>query len=123
MILYIASGLAAGIISGMGIGGGILLIPVLLFWGGLGQKEAQMVNLIYFLPTAVMALVVHVRAQRIAKQIWKPILLGGLLGAGAGSLLAIWMRADWLRWIYGIFLILMGLSEVRKGRKTKKKET
>jgi len=120
MILYIAAGILAGVISGMGIGGGILLIPVLLFWGDMGQKEAQMVNLIYFLPTAVVALIQHFKAGRIEKPVLKPLLIGGLAGAAAGSLLAIRMKPQWLGWMYGVFLILMGLMEIYKGYRMKK---
>ena len=54
-----AIGFFSGIISGMGIGGGTILIPALLFLTEVNQQQAQGVNLIYFIPTAVMALITH----------------------------------------------------------------
>ena len=54
-----AIGFFSGIISGMGIGGGTILIPALLFLTEVNQQQAQGVNLIYFIPTAVVALITH----------------------------------------------------------------
>ena len=56
-----AIGFFSGIISGMGIGGGTILIPALLFLTEVNQQQAQGVNLIYFIPTAVVALIAHRR--------------------------------------------------------------
>ena len=58
IILFLA-GLASGIISGMGMGGGAVLIPVLVLVANPGQHIAQSVNLLYFIPTAVAALIIH----------------------------------------------------------------
>ena len=57
--LYIVIGALAGVISGMGIGGGVILIPALVFFTSISQHGAQAVNLLYFLPTAVAALIVE----------------------------------------------------------------
>jgi uncharacterized membrane protein YfcA len=46
------AGLAAGIISAWGIGGGSLLIIYMTVFAGLSQQTAQGVNLLYFLPTS-----------------------------------------------------------------------
>jgi uncharacterized membrane protein YfcA len=59
IILYLITGFVAGIISGMGIGGGVVLIPVLTLFLGFEQKIAQGVNLMYFIPTGAAALWVH----------------------------------------------------------------
>ena len=52
-------GFLSGIISGMGIGGGTILIPALLFLTDITQQQAQGINLIYFIPTALTALMTH----------------------------------------------------------------
>ena len=59
---YALSGLAAGVLAGMGMGGGTLLIPLLTLALGVGQQEAQGVNMLAFLPGAILALWVHKRA-------------------------------------------------------------
>ena len=58
MLGVLLAGLLAGIVSGMGIGGGAILIPVILWVTDVTQQQAQGVNLLYFLPTAAVALAV-----------------------------------------------------------------
>ncbi len=82
---YALSGLAAGVLAGMGMGGGTLLIPLLTLALGVGQQEAQGVNMLAFLPGAILALWVHKRAGRVSfKGCW-PMLLLGVLGYCPGG--------------------------------------
>lgn len=113
----LAIGFFSGIISGMGIGGGTVLIPALLFLMDIGQHQAQGVNLIYFIPTAAIALAAHQKAGNIAWKIAKPLALLGLAGAAAGAFLAVSLKAELLRKAFGAFLLLMGLSEIFKKQK------
>lgn len=114
MILVLAIGVVSGIISGMGIGGGTILIPALILIEGLNQHQAQSINLIYFIPTAVIALITHAKNKNIEKKIVAPIVILGLAGAAAGALIAVRMDADLLKKFFGGFLLLMGLTEVFK---------
>ena len=59
--MSVVIGFLSGIISGMGIGGGAILIPALTLFYGIEQKLAQGINLVYFLPTAIIALVIHIK--------------------------------------------------------------
>ena len=59
MIYLILAGLVSGIISGMGIGGGIILIPILTIFLGFDQKVAQGITLLYFIPTAIFSLIIN----------------------------------------------------------------
>ncbi len=122
MIWVAVAGFFAGIISGMGIGGGTILIPALLFLQDISQQQAQGINLIYFVPTAVIALITHIKNKSIETNVVKPIVWIGLLGAAAGAFLAVKMEGDLLRKFFGGFLLLMGLSEVFHKQKNKKGE-
>lgn len=77
-----AIGFFSGIISGMGIGGGTILIPALLFLTEVNQQQAQGVNLIYFIPTAVVALITHRKNGTLDLKTAKPLALLGLAGGG-----------------------------------------
>ena len=112
-------GFCSGIISGMGIGGGTILIPALLFLTEIDQQQAQGVNLIYFIPTAITALITHQKKGNLNWKTAKPIALLGLAGAVAGAFLAVSLESDILRRIFGGFLFLMGLSEIFKKEKRK----
>lgn len=105
-------GLISGIISGMGIGGGVVMIPALTLLLGIDQKMAQNINLIYFIPTAIIAIFVHSRDGNIEKKGLFKIIAFGIIGAIAGSILANKLDGDILRKIFGYFLLFMGIKEI-----------
>lgn len=117
MITEILTGLISGTISGMGIGGGTVLIPALTMFLGINQHVAQGVNLLFFIPTAVIALFVHKKNGNLETKTAIPLMLWGLLGASCGSFLALNLKAELLKRIFGIFLFIMGGYEIFKGFK------
>ena len=110
-------GFCSGIISGMGIGGGTILIPALLFFTDITQQQAQGVNLIYFVPTAITALITHQKKGNLDWKTARPLAVLGLAGAATGAFLAVSLESEILRRIFGGFLFLMGLSEIFKKKK------
>jgi len=114
IILLVALGALAGTISGMGIGGGAILIPALTIFFGQSQHAAQNINLIYFIPTAVFAIFTHSRNNMIQKQILPKIIFGGILGAVIGSVIAINLSADTLKQVFAVFLLIAGVAEFFK---------
>ncbi|HHW32468.1 MAG TPA: sulfite exporter TauE/SafE family protein [Clostridiaceae bacterium] len=120
MLLFII-GIISGIISGMGIGGGTVLIPALVLFTRSEQHIAQSVNLIFFIPTAIIALFIHIKNKRIDFKMALPIIIFGLAGAFIGSKLAGNLPGETLKKIFGVFLMFMGIYEVfRKGSKRKR---
>ena len=116
-IILIITGLASGIISGMGMGGGAVLIPALVLAVNPPQHIAQSVNLLFFVPTAVVALVIHIKNKSIDFKMGVPIIIFGLAGALVGSWLAARLAAGDLRKLFGWFLLAMSIYEMfRKGR-------
>lgn len=113
MILAII-GFLSGIISGMGIGGGTILIPSLVIFYSLQQQKAQGVNLIVFLPVAVIALITHHKKGNIDFSFAKLIILGGIVGAVIGSILAIKIDPLRLKKYFGFFLLVVGSIELIK---------
>ncbi len=115
-MLLILIGIIAGIIGGMGIGGGSILIPALIFFGHTSQKTAQSVNLMTFLPIATVALIIHTRRDRVRYATALFLIAFAMGGAIIGSKLATVMDANCLRRLFGFFLFTMGLYEFfRKG--------
>jgi len=119
-MIVILIGLAAGIISGMGIGGGAILIPALVFFIKPEQHVAQSVNLLFFIPTAIVALAIHIKHKNVDFRMGIPILIFGLGGAILGSKIALSMDGEILRKIFGVFLLAMGLYELFGKGKVKK---
>lgn len=117
MIWLFLVGLISGVISGMGIGGGVILIPALTLIFGFEQKVAQNINLLYFIPTAIIAIFVHSKNKTIEKQGLFKIIIFGIIGAIFGSIIAINLNGEILRKIFGWFLLIMGISEILKKEK------
>ena len=116
-IWYVLAGFASGIISGMGIGGGAILIPALTIFLGMEQQAAQKINLLFFLPTAAIALRTHSKSGNIEKKGLLRLTLYGLIGAGAGALIAVHIDGMYLRKGFAVFLLGMAAYEIVKGYK------
>ena len=61
----ILTGIISGIISGTGMGGGTILIFLLTFIFGIDQHIAQATNLIFFIPTSLIAIIVNIKNKNI----------------------------------------------------------
>ena len=118
-LIYILTGLISGIISGMGIGGGVVLIPALTMLLAFEQKEAQYLNLIYFLPTAAIALITHIRNKAMEKSIILRIAAAGIISAVLGSMMAARLSSDVLRRCFGGFLLVLGGLSLGRRKVTK----
>lgn len=112
ILIFILIGLLAGIIGGMGIGGGTILIPALTLFAKSEQHIAQSVNLIYFIPTAIIALIIHIKNKRVDFKIALPIIISGIFGAGIGAWLASSISNNLLKKLFAIFLLTMGMYEM-----------
>ena len=56
-------GVISGIVSGMGMGGGAILITILVCFTGVDQKVAQASNLIFFVPTSIVATIINIKIK------------------------------------------------------------
>lgn len=117
MILLFAAAALSGVISAMGIGGGVILIPVLTSFFGIGQKSAQYINLLYFIPVALCALAVHAKNKRLSYKTALFMGIGGVFGAIAGSSLAVNMSVGLLRRLFGVFLLIIGIYQLKGSKK------
>lgn len=108
---YLLAGLASGVLSGMGMGGGTVLIPILTLFLNMEQHAAQGVNMLAFLPGAALALWIHRRDGRLEAKTAFPLLLWGALGATGGAFLATVLSADWLKRAFGGFLIILAFVQ------------
>ena len=119
-MIEIVTGILAGVLSGMGIGGGMVLIPALVFFTGMSQHSAQCINLYYFIPTAIVSLVVHMRNQNVEFKKAGLLILGALPFSLLGAYLALNIKGELLGKIFGVFLAVLGVKEVYDGFTNKK---
>lgn len=107
-------GFLSGVIGGMGIGGGILLIPALTILFGMTQQMAQGINLIYFIPTAITAVIIHIKNHNIQKEVLPYLIITGIVGSIAGAMLAVNIDGFILKKIFAVFIFAMGIAEFFK---------
>lgn len=106
------AGLVTGILSGFGVGGGTLLLIYMTAFAGLPQGQAQGVNLLYFLPTALLALPAHIKNGFVEKQVLLPAILTGLVCAAVSAWIATGLETELLHRLFGGFLLYVGVSEL-----------
>jgi len=122
-LIFVLIGLAAGLAAGLGVGGGAILIPLLTLFAGLDQQTAQGINLLYFLPTALIAVIIHRKNKKINKRLVLSVGLYGVAGAFGGAFLAMAVKPDALRTLFGYFLLAIGLYELFGKEKALKEGT
>lgn len=113
-ILSVLAGFLSGIISGFGIGGGTVLMVYLTAVLSLPQRTAQGINLLYFLPTAAAALLIHQKNSYLEKKAILPAALAGCISAAVFSFIAMYLDTGLLKKLFGGFLIITGLTELFK---------
>ena len=120
-------GAFAGIFSGIGMGGGTILIFLLNIFLGLEQHVAQATNLIYFIPTAISAIFVNYKEKNIDIDLVKIIAVMGIIGAILGAIISVNLDVEKLRKFYGFFLLVIAIHEIytliREYKKHRKRNT
>ena len=111
-MLEILIGAFSGIFSGIGMGGGTILIFLLTTFGKMEQHIAQATNLLYFIPTAISAIIVNYRDKNINLKLAKEISIFGIIGAIIGAMISVNIDVEKLRKLFGIFLVIIAIHEI-----------
>ncbi len=119
MIPDIIAGIVSGMLGAMGFGGGGILILYLTLYKGIPQTAAQGINLMFFIPSAVLAVFFHIKNKLIDKKNALQYIGLGLIGVALGFLLLEKMNDRTLRIIFAVMLITVGLRELFFSNKEK----
>ena len=112
ILILLLVGLAAGFLSGMvGVGGGIIIVPALVYFLGFSQHQAQGTSLfLLLLPTGFFAVVNYYQQGyvdwKVALIISSTFLIGGFLG----SKLSIAIDQNMVKKIFAAFVIIVGIK-------------
>jgi len=116
-------GILLGFLSGLGIGGGSLLILWLTLILDTPQDAARMINLVFFLPSAIIAILFRWKQGSLPlKKIWPAIIVGCLSAAIFSYWSSLWNVAI-LKKLFGCLLLITGIRELfyRQDRERKAK--
>lgn len=122
MMADLLAGFLCGLLGAMGFGGGSVLILWLTLWRQIPPETARGMNLLLFLPGAVLAVILHRRRGHVEKQALRWVVPFGLAGAVLGLLAAGFLPQVWLRRGFGLLLAVAGLGELfHRGTNGKKR--
>lgn len=111
-MVEILIGFISGIFSGMGMGGGTILILLLSIIKNLDQHIAQATNLIFFIPTAIISIIIGIKNKNINIKEAYVIVIFGVIGAFISSNISSKMNVQILRKLFGIFLLIIAINEI-----------
>ena len=107
------SGALAGAVNGFfGGGGGMVLVPLLAGWCGLGERKAFATSVAVILPLCVLSAGIYLFRGGLDLTAALPYLLGGLLGGWLGGKLFNNISMDWLRRGFGLLLLYGGIRSL-----------
>lgn len=123
-MIEVLIGVISGIVSGTGMGGGTILIFLLTIIMGIEQHMAQAANLIFFIPTSIVAIIVNLKNKNIDLKLAIFISIFGIIGSIIGAKISIFIKVNLLKKYFGIFLAIIAVYEiytiVKKYRNNKK---
>lgn len=114
VLIVLLMGLCTGILSGLlGIGGGVVLVPMMVFILGITQHTAQGISMLVIIPTAIVSLWHFHKDGLINYQAALYMAGGAVIGALITANLAQYIPASELKRIFGVFVIYTGFKMIR----------
>lgn len=112
VIIVIIIGLVAGMLGGMvGIGGGLVIVPALMYFLAFSQHQAQGTSLgLLVLPVAILAVLNYYKSGYVDFRIVGLLAIGFVVGSYFGSKMALSVPQLTLKRIFAVFMILIALK-------------
>lgn len=110
-------GVLSGFLSGLGMGGGVILVALLTYITKYDQLGLQTLNLLYYIPTAVFAILVYLKNKSIDYKAGAKIILWGIVPTIVSAFVANSINVSHLKKVFAIYLIGVGLVIFINSRK------
>jgi len=119
LIILLLTGLAAGILGGfIGVGGGVIIVPSLVFFLGLSQHAAQGTSLTMMLPPiAILAVMNYYKAGEVNIKYGMILAAAFVIGGYFGSKLSLKLDPNKVKFIFGIFMLFVAIRILVKSSK------
>ncbi|MDO4731744.1 MAG: sulfite exporter TauE/SafE family protein [Clostridia bacterium] len=106
------AGLLSGALGAMGLGGGGVLIIYLTLCENIAQTTAQGINLLFFIPSAVIASIYYIFKKMIDYKAVGLMSISGVLGAFLGFTVSVFVDAYILGKIFALLLLIVGIKQL-----------
>jgi uncharacterized protein len=117
-LVIVIAGVGVGAMSAFfGVGGGLLMVPLLVLVLGETQHIAEGTSLAVIVPTAIAGVVAHNRNDLVSFRSAAWLGAGGVLGAVLGARIALGTSGDTLRLFFGFLVIAVGIRFTYQGIK------
>ncbi len=113
VLICVAIGSAMGLLSGLlGVGGGIIAIPAMIYFLGMDPKAAMATSLVIIIPVSLSGAITHLIAGKIDLKVVAAIAVGGVVFAFLGARIhqQDWMNENYLKKGFAIFLLCISLK-------------
>ena len=110
--VVIAVGAVLGFLAGIGVGGGSLLILWLTLVLGIPQPQARILNLMFFIPSAVVACLFRWKQGKLDMKKILPAIIAGCVAAAVFSLIGQRLDTSLLKKLFGGLLLITGIREL-----------
>ncbi len=105
-------GTLLGFLSGLGIGGGSLLVLWMTVVLQIDPQIARSINLLFFIPTAIISCLIRLKRHELNLREPLPAMIAGCISAAVFSGISTIINVKLLKKLFGILLIAAGLREV-----------
>ncbi len=112
ILIIIGVGIAAGILGGLvGVGGGIIIVPALVYFIGFSQKTAQGTSLgLIMLPVGILGVLQYYKQGHVDFRVVGILAIGFLAGSYFGSKISLSLPQDTVKKIFAILMILIAIK-------------
>lgn len=120
LLILCIVGIAAGVLSGfVGVGGGVIIVPTLVYALGMTQYQAQGTSLfVLLLPVGILAVYNYYKSDQINWSFGAVIALTFVIGGYIGSKLALRISPSWVKIIFGVIMIYVSAKMIFSGINT-----
>lgn len=110
VVALIVVGVFGGLLSGaFGVGGGIIMVPLLIWLTGMDQRRAAATSLVAIIPTAVAGTIQYGIQGEVDVVAGLLVAVGGVGGSLIGTRLLRTLSLGWLRWLFIALLVLVAV--------------
>lgn len=111
-VWFLLIAILSGLFAGMGMGGGTFLIPLITLLMNVEQEVAQCINLLVFIPMAVVDIIIYSKKKYIDYKNWWIISVPAVIISTIGALVAFKLPGNVLKIIFGSFISLIGIVQI-----------